>query len=148
MDSERKVSVITIKILVCAPLERVWLYWNEPEHIKKWSFASEDWHTTASQNDLKVGGRFLSRMEAKDGSFGFDFSGTYTEVKEFKEISYTLDDNRKVSIYFSRIGNNTEVMESFEAEATNSLELQKQGWQAILNHFKQYVEKEMSTPII
>jgi uncharacterized protein YndB with AHSA1/START domain len=131
---------ITIKATVNAPVETVWKYWTEPEHIKKWNNASEDWHTTAAENDLRVGGTFLSRMEAKDGSFGFDFSGVYGEIKLYEVIAYTLGDERKVKITFIREENKTEVTETFEAESTHSIEMQEAGWQSILDNFKRYTE--------
>ncbi|MDF2869221.1 MAG: hypothetical protein K0R05_796 [Anaerocolumna sp.] len=134
-------QTITIKATVNAPVEKVWRSWNEPEHIKKWNSASEDWHTTASENDLKAGGRFRSRMEAKDGSFGFDFSGTYDEVKLHETITYTLDDDRKVSIIFMSKDKQTEITVAFEAEETNPIKMQEEGWQAILNNFKKYTEE-------
>jgi uncharacterized protein YndB with AHSA1/START domain len=133
---------ITIKATVNAPVETVWRYWTEPEHIKKWNNASEDWHTTAAENDLRVGGAFLSRMEAKDGSFGFDFSGVYDEVKLYQSIVYTLGDERKVKITFTSEDQKTEVAEIFEAESTHSIEMQEAGWQAILDNFKRYTEEQ------
>ena len=131
---------ITINILINTSVEKVWEFWTKPEHITKWNYASEDWHTTKAENDLKVGGKFLSRMEAKDDSFGFDFEGIYDEVLTYKKISYTLLDDRKVTISFSQTENGIEIKEVFEAENENSIELQKNGWQAILNNFKTYVE--------
>jgi uncharacterized protein YndB with AHSA1/START domain len=131
---------IAIKATVNAPVETVWKYWTEPEHIKKWNNASEDWHTTAAENDLRVGGTFFSRMEAKDGSFGFDFSGVYDEIKLYEVIAYTLGDSRKVKITFVSKENKTEVLETFEAERTHSIEMQEAGWQAILDNFKRYTE--------
>lgn len=133
-------QIITIKAIINAPKEKVWKYWTEPEHITKWNNASEDWHTTAATNDLKTGGIFWSRMEAKDGSFGFDFSGIYDEVKLYEVISYTLGDARKVKITFTGNENTTEIIESFDAETTNPIEMQRDGWQAILNNFKRYTE--------
>lgn len=135
---------ITIKATVNAPIETVWKFWTEPEHIKKWNNASDDWHTTAAENDLRVGGKFLSRMEAKDGSFGFDFSGIYDEVNLYKKISYTLGDERKVKITFASEEKKTQVIETFEAESTHSVEMQEAGWQAILDNFKKHVEEEIS----
>ena len=133
-------KTITVEAAIVAPIEKVWKYWTEPQHIIQWNNASEDWHTPHAENDLKEGGRFTSRMEAKDGSFGFDFSGNYTLVETNKLIEYTLDDDRKVSINFTSHGNETTVVETFEAENMNSIELQKGGWQAILDNFKKYVE--------
>ena len=132
---------ITIKTIVNASKETAWRCWTEPEHIKKWNNASEDWHTTVAENDLKVHGKFLSRMEAKDGSVGFDFYGIYDEVKLYEVIAYTLDDERKVRIDFVCNENKTEITETFEAENINSIELQQTGWQAILDNFKRYTEE-------
>ncbi|MEH7347181.1 SRPBCC family protein [Bacillus sp. JJ1532] len=131
---------ITVETTVQAPVEKVWEYWTEPIHMTKWNFASDDWHSPFAENDLRVGGKFISRMEAKDGSFGFDFSGVYDEIKLYEVIAYTIEDGRKVKITFNDRGNETEVIETFDAEASNSIELQQQGWQAILNNFKKYIE--------
>ena len=132
---------ITVETLVNASIEKVWEFWTKPEHITHWNNASEDWHTTRAENDLRIGGKFLSRMEAKDGSFGFDFEGIYDEVLTNEKISFTLLDDRKVVITFKPTENGVQVIETFEAETENTLELQKFGWQAILNNFKNYVEK-------
>ena len=123
-------------------MEKVWEFWSTPEHIKKWNQANDDWHTTKAENDLKVGGKFSSRMESKDGSKGFDFGGTYDEVKILGLISYSLEDGRKVEITFSSEGNTTKVTETFEPENTNPVEMQKSGWQAILDSFKKYAESK------
>ncbi len=133
-------ETITVESLVNAPIEKVWKFWTKPEHITQWNNASEDWHTTRAENDLRIGGKFLSRMEAKDGSFGFDFEGIYDEVLTNEKISYTLLDDRKVAITFSPTENGVQIIETFEAETENTIELQKFGWQAILNNFKNYVE--------
>lgn len=133
-------QVITVKIQIHAPIEKVWSHWTDPECIKCWNQASDDWHTTKAENDLTVGGKFLSRMEAKDGSFGFDFEGIYNSIEPLKKIEYTLSDGRKVFISFVGDQKSTTIFESFEAENENSLELQELGWQAILNHFKHYSE--------
>lgn len=130
-----------IKAKIMAPIEQVWEYFTMPSHITQWNAASDDWHTTNASNDLVEGGRFSLRMEAKDGSFGFDFSGTYTLVKQNSEIHYTLDDQRKVEIVFSAENGETNVMQSFEPEQQNPVELQQMGWQAILDNFKKYAEK-------
>ncbi|MBL0065026.1 MAG: SRPBCC family protein [Bacteroidetes bacterium] len=135
-----KTTAITIEALIEAPVEKVWKYWTEPAHIVKWNNASDDWHTPHAENDLRVGGKFLSRMEAKDGSFGFDFGGVYTEVKQHEKIDYVLGDNRTVKITFISNGNQTKVLETFDAENENSLEMQRTGWQMILNNFKKHVE--------
>ena len=132
--------MITVETLVNAPVEKAWSYWISPEHITKWNNASDDWHTPWAKIDLVPGGRFVSRMEAKDGSMGFDFGGTYDEVVEKEKISYTIDDNRKVTVRFSKDGAGTKIVEEFEAEDQHSAEMQRQGWQAILDNFRNYVE--------
>lgn len=135
-------TVITVTAEINAPVEKVWTCWTEPEHIVRWNQASDDWHTPRADNDLRAGGRFLCRMEARNGSQGFDFTGLYTRVIMCKQIEYTLDDARKVKISFASAGDTTTVTESFEAEQVYSPELQKSGWQAILNNFKSYVESD------
>jgi len=132
---------ITVQATIHAPLEKVWKFWTEPAHITQWSFASEDWHTPKAENDLRKGGKFMSRMEAKDGSMGFDFEGIYDEVEHYKLISYQLGDGRKVEIVFNDIDGNTSVSETFDAENTNPIEMQQAGWQAILDNFKKYAEE-------
>jgi uncharacterized protein YndB with AHSA1/START domain len=139
METQNK-TAITVESTIDAPKEKVWEYFTKPEHITKWNNASDDWFTPRAENDLRVGGNFVYRMEAKDGSFGFDFGGTYDEVKNNELIEYTIGDGRKVKINFSGDGNKTKVTENFEAENMNSTELQKTGWQAILDNFKKYTE--------
>ncbi len=139
METANK-TTITVEATVIASVEKVWKLWTTPEHIAQWNNASDDWHTPFAKNDLQVSGRFLSRMEAKDGSFGFDFEGAYDEVKTNEVIAYTMYDGRKVKITFTEDGNATKVVETFEAENTNSVELQRGGWQAILDNFKKYTE--------
>jgi len=131
---------VTVETLIAAPIEEVWAAWNNPEDIKQWNAASDDWHTTAATVDLREGGTFSSRMEAKDGSMGFDFGGIYDAVELYKYIAYTMGDGRKVETSFTSRGDKTEVVETFEAESTHSLEMQKGGWQAILDNFKKYTE--------
>jgi uncharacterized protein YndB with AHSA1/START domain len=135
-------NMIVISADVNAPIEKVWAYWTEPTDIMKWNQASDDWHTTKSENDLRPGGKFVSRMEAKDGSFGFDFGGTYDEVAPHSLIRYTLDDGRKVGTHFKGDNHQTNIVVHFEAEDTNPREMQHQGWQSILNSFKKYAEGE------
>ncbi len=136
-----KKETITVQTVVNAPVEKVWEFWTNPEHITKWNNASDDWHTPWAENDLRVSGKFTCRMEAKDGSSGFDFSGVYDEVKENEVIAYTMDDDRKVKVTFTKNNDNeTEIVETFEAEGTNPIEMQRSGWQAILDNFKKYVE--------
>jgi len=131
---------ITIECIVNKPINSVWEAWTQPQHITKWNFASPDWHAPSAENDFKVGGKFSYRMEAKDGSMGFDFWGTYDDIKPQQYIEYTMGDTRKAWITFSSNGNETKITETFEAETENSVELQQMGWQAILNNFKQYAE--------
>ena len=135
-----EITSLKIETIINAPVEKVWQYWTDPKHITQWNKASEDWHTPRAENDLRVGGSFLSRMEAKDGSWGFDFTGTYTQVQEHQQIAYTLEDDRKVQIIFSAQDQKTIVTEIFDAEKTHSIEMQQTGWQAILDNFKNYVE--------
>lgn len=136
-------TIITVEATVNATINRIWKFWTSPEHIILWNNASEDWHTPRAENDFRVGGSFLSRMEAKDGSFGFDFAGAYNEIEIHKRIAYTLFDGRKVLINFEADGNSTTITESFEAESENSVEIQKYGWQSILNNFKRYAESNI-----
>jgi uncharacterized protein YndB with AHSA1/START domain len=130
---------ITVEATVAAPIERVWRAWNMPEDIKQWNAASEDWHTTKAEVDLCLGGAFSSRMEAKDGSTGFDFAGTYTKVVEHQLIESAFGD-RALVVEFIAGKDGVLVRETFDAEATHSVEQQRGGWQAILNNFKKHVE--------
>lgn len=136
----QEVTVITVATTVNAPISKIWEYWTTPAHIIKWNTASEDWHTTKSENDLRKGGSFSARMEAKDGSFGFDFGGVYDEVVPNKYIEYTLGDGRKVKVNFETTGNQTTITEDFDAESQNPVEMQRGGWQAIMDAFKKYTE--------
>ncbi|RIA09456.1 uncharacterized protein YndB with AHSA1/START domain [Flavobacteriaceae bacterium MAR_2010_72] len=131
---------ITIGATISEDPKKVWDYYNMPEHITKWNFASDDWHCPKAQNDLRVGGKLKSRMEAKDGSFGFDFEGIYKEVVPFKKIEFTMPDGRYVTTTFDDLGEQTKVTTTFDAENQNPLDMQKAGWQQILNNFKSYVE--------
>ena len=133
-------TVITVKTDIHAPVKKVWEYWTLPEHITKWNNASDDWHTPWAKNDLRTGGRFTARMEARDGSMGFDFGGKYDVVRTNECLQYTIDDGRKVEVTFTSNGDATSVIEKFEAEETHPLEMQKGGWQAILDNFKKYTE--------
>ena len=137
---ETSTASITVETTVDAPVKKVWQYWTVPEHITKWNNASDDWHSPYAENDLRVGGKFLARMEARDGSFGFDFSGVYDTVRINELIEYTIGDGRKVSVRFTDNGGKTRVVETFETEGTNPIEMQRGGWQAILDNFKKYVE--------
>lgn len=131
---------IIVETIVNAQIEKVWLTYNSPEHIVKWNTASEDWHTTSSSVDLREGGKFSSRMEAKDGSFGFDFAGTYTKLIKNKLIEYSFGE-RTAKVEFSEVSNGVRVVVEFDSEETHSTEQQQQGWQAILNSFTRYVEQ-------
>lgn len=139
---EENKPVLMAVAIVNTPVEKVFNFWTKPEHIVKWSSASDDWHTPIAENDLRNCGKFSSRMEAKDGSMGFDLWGIYDEVIQNEYIEYTLGDGRKVKISFTPKGNQTEITETFEAENTNPLEMQKSGWQAILNNFRKYAEAQ------
>jgi len=134
-------KLVTVETNIQAPVEKVWRLWTDPEHIILWNNASEDWHTTRAENDLREGGRFFSRMEAKDGSLGFDFTGKYNMVRQNVLLDYTMDDGREVRVSFVSNGNLTTVKETFEAEQENSIEMQRTGWQSILTNFKEYVEE-------
>jgi uncharacterized protein YndB with AHSA1/START domain len=133
-------TAITVETTVKAPVEKVWEHWTKPEHITKWCQASDDWHAPFAENDVRVEGTFKTTMAAKDGSMSFDFGGVYTGVEENKLIEYTIGDGRKVKITFSGNGDETKVMETFEPEGTNPIEMQRGGWQAILDNFKKYSE--------
>lgn len=132
--------MITIKSTVKASLDKVWSFWNSPEHITKWNFASPDWHTPYAENDLREGGKFKSTMAAKDGSMSFDFEGEFTLVKPNEALSYVMTDGRKVEITFAETADGVEITESFDPENQNPEEMQRAGWQAILDNFKNYAE--------
>ncbi len=133
-------TTITVESTVQAPVEKVWRYWSEPAHITNWCQASDDWHVPAADNDLREGGKFSTTMAAKDGSMSFDFGGVYTRVSTHKLIEYTMGDGRNVSVGFSDDAGSTKIIETFDPENTNPLELQRSGWQAILDNFKRYTE--------
>ena len=133
-------NAITVTTVVNTSTETVWRCWNEPAHITKWAFASDDWHAPYAENDLKISGKFLTRMAAKDGSMSFDLVGTYTDVEEFAKIEYTMKDGRKVKIVFEKMDGATKITETFDPENENPVEMQKAGWQAILENFKKHVE--------
>ncbi len=135
-----KTTKITVETTVKAPVEKVWETYTSPKHIVKWNSASDDWHTPKAENDLRTGGRFLSRMEARDGSAGFDFEGVYDEVKRNELIAYSMADGRKAEIIFTAENNETGMKIVFDAETENPVEMQREGWQAILDNFKKYTE--------
>ncbi len=139
MNTQAKTE-ITVETTVNAPVEKVWESFTKPEHIKGWNFAIDEWQCPSAENDLRKGGNFNYRMEAKDGSFGFDFAGTYDDVQENKHIAFTMGDGRKTTIDFIPEGDKTHVRETFDAENQNDIEMQRGGWQAILDNFKKYTE--------
>jgi uncharacterized protein YndB with AHSA1/START domain len=133
-------NVITVETIVGVPIIKAWELWTVPEHIMNWNNASEDWYTPFAENDLRIGGKFVFRMAARDGTMEFDFEGVYDDVHPYELISYVIADGRNVQITFESHGNQTIVTESFEAEGANPIEMQKDGWQAIVNNFKKYSE--------
>ena len=133
--------MINISVNIDATLEKVWDFWKNPNHIKNWNFASPDWHCPKAQNDLKVNKSFNIRMEAKDGSFGFDFEGKYTKIIDFELIEYVLADDRKVITTFEKQEKSVVITQKFDAESENSIALQQNGWQAILDNFKTYIQE-------
>ncbi|MFC6998463.1 SRPBCC family protein [Rufibacter roseus] len=141
METKDKTTV-TVETTIQMPADQVWEFWTKPEHITQWNCATDTWQCPRAENDLTPGGRFLSRMEAKDGSMGFDFSGIYEQVIPNRQLVYRLDDGRLVRVDFSDMGNETKVTENFEVEELNSLDLQRTGWQAILDNFKKYAESK------
>lgn len=139
MTHQEKISV-TIQTTVNVPIAKAWKIWSGPEHITQWATGHPDWHTPYAENDLRVGGKFLSRMAAKDGSASFDFIGTYDAVSPHHMIMYTMEDGRRATATFAGNGNTTVITQTFECETENSPELQREGWQTILNNFKAHVE--------
>lgn len=133
-------NTITISTEIEQHIDKIWDSWTLPDHIQKWNFASDDWCCPSAENDLVVGGKYKARMEAKDGSFGFDFEAVYDEIIDHEKITYTLADNRKVTTTFEKLNGTTKVTTVFDAESENPIEMQRDGWQAILNNFKKYVE--------
>lgn len=139
METSSKTK-ITVETTANAPVEKVWKYWSAPEHVTKWNQPSEDWHSPRAENDLRTGGKFVTRMEARDGSVGFDFGGTYDDVQTNQKIEYTMSDGRQVKVIFTADGNKTKVVESFDPENIHPEDMQRAGWQAILDSFRNYVE--------
>jgi uncharacterized protein YndB with AHSA1/START domain len=135
-------TTITVQTTIAAPLDVVWSRWTNPNDIVKWNFASDDWHSPKAENNLTIGGKFSFRMEAKDGSDGFDFSGIHVRIQHLEFIDSLLDDGRKLLVSFSTQNGETTIKEEFDAEDINSIELQQYGWQSILNSFKKYVESQ------
>ena len=133
---------ITVSALVNKPMADVWTIWTDPKHITQWCAASDDWHCPKASNDPRTGGKFSSTMAARDGSFSFDFEGVYDDVQLHERIAYTMADGRTCEILFSTENGGTRVVESFDAETQNSVEMQKGGWQAILDRFKAHAEAQ------
>lgn len=133
-------KTITVQTIVSAPIEKTWEYWTKPEHIVNWAFASDDWEAPEAENDVRIGGNFKTRMQAKDGSAGFDFTGTYTNVKHPELIEYEMTDGRHVKIEFEKVSGGIKVTETFDPENENPPEMQRSGWQSILDNFKKYAE--------
>ncbi len=131
---------ITVEAIIKAEPPKVWDYYTQPKHITQWNFADPAWCCPSAENDLRVGGKYKARMEAKDGSFGFDFEAIYDEVQAPHKMTYSLEDGRKVDLTFKETENGTDVTIIFDAETENPIEMQKGGWQAILNNFRNYVE--------
>ena len=131
---------ITIQTVVHSPIEKVWEFWTNPNHITQWAFASDDWESPYADNDLKVGGKFKTTMAAKDGSHSFDIIGTYTKVIEYELIEHDMEDDRHVKVVFETVPEGTKVTQTFDPESQNSRELQQKGWQSILDNFKKHVE--------
>jgi uncharacterized protein YndB with AHSA1/START domain len=132
---------ITVLATIAADRAKTWRYYTEPEHITQWNFASPDWHCPRASNDMRTGGTYSARMEAKDGSFGFDFTVVYDEVTDHQSFAYTMEDGRKASVVFADADGGTLVTVTFDPEKLNPAEMQQQGWQAILNNFKKYTEE-------
>jgi uncharacterized protein YndB with AHSA1/START domain len=141
VSEESAGTKITISALINAELQKVWDYWTGPAHIVNWNFASDDWHCPFAENDLRENGKFRSTMASRDGKMSFDFEGVYSLVKHHEVIQYRMADGREVQVWFSRDGNATRVTETFDAENVHPVELQRNGWQSIMNNFKKYVEK-------
>lgn len=133
---------ITVSAVINCQINKVWEFWNGSNHITQWNFASDEWCAPSADVDFKVGGKFSNRMEAKDGSMGFDFNGTYTAIHDGELVAYDIEDGRKVEVRFESKDNQTVVTETFEAEDMNSIDLQRAGWQAILDNFKKYAESK------
>lgn len=131
---------ITVQASIAANSKKVWDCYTNPEHIINWNFASDDWQCPKAENDLRVGGKYSARMEAKDGSWGFDFEAIYDEINLGENFTYTMPDGRKVTVTIEDQGNSCELITTFDAETENPVEMQQAGWQAILNNFKKYVE--------
>lgn len=134
-----KTEKVTVQTIVNADVNKVWDYYTNPEHIVKWNFADPSWHCPSAENDMKKDGKYRARMEAKDGSFGFDFEAIYSEIIDGEQFTYEFD-GRTATVKFNRVNNQTEVIITFDPESENPIDMQKNGWQSILNNFKNYTE--------
>jgi len=134
-----ELNKITIQAIVSADIKKAWDYYTQPAHITNWNFADPSWHCPKAENDMQIGGIYKARMEAKDDSFGFDFEAIYSEITKFKSFSYGFEE-RNVTVLFNDLGEQTEVIVTFDPESENPIELQRAGWQAILNNYKKYTE--------
>ncbi len=132
---------ITIQAVVAADRQKVWNCYTQPEHITKWNFATDTWHCPAASNDMRVGGKYLARMEAKDGSFAFDFEAVYNEIVDGEKFTYTMPDNREIQVSFEQTDDKTRVTVTFDPENENPVDLQRSGWQSILDNFRKYAEE-------
>ncbi len=141
LKSSMPLPAITVQALISAPISKVWERYTQPEHITQWNFAHESWHCPAASNDMRVGGRYFARMEARDGSFGFDFEAVYLEIKPMESFSYEFG-GRIAKVEFVETEGTTQVKITFDPETENSIELQREGWQAILTNFKSYAEMD------
>ena len=135
-----ELTKVTVEATISADTKKVWDYYTQPEHITNWNFATDDWQCPRAENDLREGGKYAARMEAKDGSFGFDFEAVYDEVMDQEKLTYTMSDGRQSTTTFENLGGTTQVTTTFDAEGENDIEMQRAGWQAILDNFKKYVE--------
>lgn len=140
METTNKSVAVTVSVQVQAPITKVWNYFNSPEHVLHWCAASDDWHVPFAESDFREGGKSKTTMAAKDGSFGFDFEWTYTRIREHEIVEYTIADGRNVFIRFTEKDGGTEITETFDTETTNPVDMQRAGWQAILDNFKKYTE--------
>jgi uncharacterized protein YndB with AHSA1/START domain len=131
---------VIIQANVSDNIKKAWEYYTQPAHITKWNFATDDWMCPDASNDMRIGGKYIARMEAKDGSFGFDFEAVYNEISDGEKFTYVMPDNREVNVIFNQNGDAIEVTVKFDAETENPIELQREGWQSILNNFKKYTE--------
>ena len=132
---------ITIQAVVAADRQKVWNCYTQPEHITKWNFATDTWHCPAASNDMRVGGKYLARMEAKDGSFAFDFEAVYNEIVDGEKFTYTMPDNREIQVSFEQTDDKTRVTVTFDPENENPVDLQRSGWQSVLDNFRKYAEE-------